>query len=147
MKGDSIFDAFYAELLPFYISPAQQTINRDAICAVLRRVGPSIFITHSFGSSLGLLAADGCPYLVIGHVSYEGDQSPFASYSSVLGKFPPIPARPYGVADIPLVYDPPVTDANQLIKVNTGKLEQKDGLTSKYPCIVQANNSTSRPRK
>lgn len=147
MKGDPAFDAFYAEVLPLYVSPAQQTINRDAICAVLRRAGPSIFITHSFGSSLGLLAADGCPDLVKGHVSYEGDQSPFASYSSVLGKYPPIPARPYGLADIPLVYNPPVTDPSQLVKVDTGKLEQKDGLTSRYPCILQANNSTSRPRK
>lgn len=147
VKGDPAFDAFYASFLPFYITPAQQTINRNAICAVLRQGGPSIFITHSFGSSLGLLAADGCPSLVKGHVSYEGDQSPFASYSGAFGKFPPLPARPYGVAEIPLVYDPPVTDPNQLIKVNTGKLEQKDGLISKYPCIVQANNSTSRPRK
>ena len=147
VKGDPAFDAFYATIIPLSISFAQQTINRDAICAVLRRAGPSIFITHSLGSSLGLLAADGCPDLVKGHVAYEGDQSPFASYSSAQGKYPPPPARPYGVAEIPLVYDPPVTDPAQLIRVDTGKLEQKDGLTSRYPCIAQANNSTSRPRK
>lgn len=148
MKGDPSFDAFYAEFLPLYISPAQQTINRDSICAVLRRAGPSIFVTHSFGSSLGLLAADGCPDLVKGHVSYEGDQSPFVSYSSALGEFRPFRGRrPYGVAEIPLVYDPPVTDPSQLVQVDTGKLERKDGLLFRYPCIAQANNSTSRPRK
>lgn len=46
------------------------------------------------------------------------------------------------------MYDPPVTNPNQqLIQVNTSKLEQKDGLTSQYPCIAQANNSTVRHRK
>lgn len=147
LKGDPAFDTFYAEFLPLSISITRDAINRDAICAVLKRTGPSVFITHSYGSSLGLLGADACPELVKGHVSYEGDQSPFGSYSSNLGKFPPNPTRPYGVAEIPLAYDPPVTDPSQLIKVNTGKDERKDGLLSRSRCIAQANNSTSKPRK
>lgn len=147
MRGDPAFDAFYAEFLPLYVAPTQQSINRDSICAVLRRAGPSIFITHSFGTSLGLLAADACPDLVKGHVSYEGDQAPFANYGGTPGKFQPFPVRPYGISDIPVTYAPPITDPSQLNKVDTGKLELIDGKLAKFPCIAQADNSTSRPRK
>lgn len=147
MKGDAVFDTFYAGSLPLAFSPAQQTINRDAICAVLERAGPSIFITHSFGSTVGLSAADRCPDLVKGHVLYEGDQSPFLSYSGSLGTFQPVFVRPYGVSEIPLVYEPPITDPSQLIRVDVGTLERTDGLLSRFPCVLQANNATSRPRK
>lgn len=147
MRGDPAFDAFYAESLPFVVSPAQQVVNRDSICAVLRRAGPSIFVTHSFGTSLGLLAADACPDLVKGHVLYEGDQAPFQSGGFQLGKFQSTPVRSYGIADIPVVYDPPITDPSQLQKVDTGKLELQDGKLFRYPCKAQADNPTSRPRR
>lgn len=115
---------------------------------MLERAGPSIFISHSTGTSIGLLAADGCPDLVKGHVSLEGDQSPFGSYDGgVSGSTTPIPARQYGIANIPITYDPPVTNPSQLIKVQTGKLGFTDGLLSRYPCTLQADTERSRPRK
>lgn len=149
MRGDPAFDAFFAETLPVSVSPTQQAITRDSICAVLKRAGPSIFVSHSFGTSVGLIGADACPELVKGHVTYEGDQPPFGVYNiGVLGELKPIPGRrPYGIADIPVAYDPPISDPSQLNKVETGKLELIDGKLARYPCFAQANNATSRPRK
>lgn len=148
LRGDAAFDAFYAQFLPLSLTPTQQSIYRDSICAVLQRVGPSIFVSHSLGTSTGLLGADACPDLVRGHVTYEGDQTPFGSYSGgVVGQRQPIPRRPYGIADIPVTYDPPVTDPDQLTRVATGKLEWIDGKLAKYPCVEQANNATTSPRR
>ena len=115
---------------------------------MLRRAGPSIFVTHSFGTLLGLTGTDECPDLVKGHVAYEGDQQPFQTVGGEdLAKFTLIPSRPYGLSDTPLAYDPPITDPSQLKKVDTVKAEFKDGKVSKYPCKAQEDSPTSRPRK
>lgn len=148
LRGDPAFDAFYSQFLPLSFSATQQNITRNAVCALLALTGPALFITHSVGTSTGLLAADACPDLVKGHVTYEGDQTPFAGYNGgVLGILTPVPVRAYGIADIPLTYDPPVTDPSQLVKVETGELELRDGLLAKYPCFEQADTEASRPRK
>lgn len=148
LRGDPSFDAFYSDFLPLAYSNADEYIWRSSICAVLKRAGPSIFISHSFGTLVGLLGADGCPDLVKGHVSMEGDQTPFGNYDGgVFGSTTIIPSRAFGIADIPITYDPPVTDPGQLTKVESGKLQFTDGLLSKYPCMLQADSATSRPRK
>lgn len=145
MKGDPSFDAFYSEFLPIAVD---ENILRSSICAVLKQVGPSIFISHSYGSLVGLLGADGCPDLVMGHVSVEGDQTPFGNYDrGTNGSTTPLPSRAFGIADVPVTYDPPVTNPEQLIKVDIGKLQFTDGLLSEYPCKIQADSPTSRPRK
>lgn len=148
MRGDPSFDAFYSELLPLAFSPDEELIFRSSICAVLQRAGPSIFISHSIGTSVGLLGADGCPDLVKGHVVVEGDQTPFGNYDGgANGSTTPIPFRAFGISDIPITYSPPVTDPDQLNKVESGKLEFTDGLLSKYPCMLQADTAKSKPRQ
>lgn len=144
--GDPVFDAFFARYLPLSFSDKQQTIMRDSSCALLGMIGPSILISHSLGSSSAFLASDGCPGYVKGHVSVEGDASPFASYGGgALGANTSVPTRQYGLTTIPVAYDPPVTNASDLVQAQTGKLEYTDGLVSKFPCIAQAN--TPPPRK
>lgn len=124
----------------------QQNVTRTSTCAILAKIGPAIFITHSTGGGVGFLAADGCPHLVKGHVAIEGDQSPFENYDlGVLGATTPIFSRPYGIADVPLKYDPPLADPSQFVKVQTGSLQFTEGLLSSYPCTIQA--ATPPPRQ
>lgn len=98
---------------------------------------------------MGLLGADACPDLVKGHVTAEGDQTPFANYDILVlgGSKTPTPSRPWGIADIPITYDPPVTNPSQLVRNQIGKIEFTKGLLSKYSCIIQADDATHKPRK
>ncbi|KAK3176267.1 hypothetical protein OEA41_007590 [Lepraria neglecta] len=138
LKGDPAFDDFYARLLPLQFNARQENITRTSTCALLQIIGPAFFISHSIGGSAAFLATDGCPTLVKGHVAVEADQAPFTSYdTSVVGANMSSPARAYGIADVPLTYDPPVTDPSQLVQKMTGQLQYKDGLLFRYPCIKQ----------
>src|SRR5580658_6069916 len=59
MAGDPVFDQFYASQVPF-VQKAEvtQTLNRDALTALIDKLGPVILMTHSQAGSYGLLAAD-----------------------------------------------------------------------------------------
>ena len=143
--GDPTFDAFFARYLPLSFSANQQNIMRNSSCALLGLIGPSILISHSLGSSSAFLATDGCPDFVKGHVSVEGDASPFASYDGgAIGANKSVPTRSYGLANVPLAYDPPVTNSSQLIQVQNGTTEYTDGLLSKFSCITQATSPPPR---
>ena len=143
--GDPAFDDFYARFLPLAFSPRQENITRTSTCALLSTIGPSFLIAHSIGGSAAFLATDGCPTLVKGHVSVEGDTSPFTSYDAgVFGVNTSSPTRAWGLADVPIAYDPPVTDPSQLVTTTTGKLKYTDGLLSQYPCIEQATSPPPR---
>lgn len=104
-----------------------------------------MLISHSAGSGAGFLATDACPHLVKGHVSAEGDQSPFGNYDAGVEGIPtPVPMRAYGIADVTLNYSPPLSDPSQFVKVQTGSLQYTDGLISQYPCTIQANSPPPR---
>src|SRR5260370_13887400 len=46
--GDSVFDQFYASQMPSIQDfTLQQILNRDAILALLEKIGPAIVLTHS----------------------------------------------------------------------------------------------------
>src|SRR5262249_55885090 len=46
--NDRIFDAFYATQFPSLTNyPKQQALNRDAIVALLDRIGPAVLLVHS----------------------------------------------------------------------------------------------------
>ncbi|KAG8530173.1 uncharacterized protein KY384_005656 [Bacidia gigantensis] len=138
-KGDPIFDAFYATLLPLTISTIQQTYSQSATCALLRTIGhPSILITHSAGGSVAFLATDACPDLVAGHVALEADQTPFTNFDNgTFGAREGLPTRPYGISLIPLNYSPPIKSPDDLKRQVVGTLEETEGRISKYPCIQQ----------
>jgi pimeloyl-ACP methyl ester carboxylesterase len=59
-------------------------------------------MVHSAGGPFGYLVANERPQLVKGIVNVEGGGAPFSG------------ATPWGLTDIPLAYDPPVTDPAQL---------------------------------
>jgi pimeloyl-ACP methyl ester carboxylesterase len=54
VPGDPIFDQFYASQVPSIQNfTLQQELNRDAILALLEKIGPSILLTHSQSGAFG----------------------------------------------------------------------------------------------
>jgi pimeloyl-ACP methyl ester carboxylesterase len=109
-KGDPIFDAFYATQVETVVSNEEtQQRNQDAGAALLDKIGPAIVLTHSQSGPFGWLIADVRPNLVKAIVAVEPSGPPFEATIIGTGK-----ARAWGVADIPMGYDPPIKDASEL---------------------------------
>jgi pimeloyl-ACP methyl ester carboxylesterase len=127
--GDPAFDAFYATQVPYLADNAQtQRLNQHAAAALLDRIGPAIILTHSQSGPFGWLIADARPKLVKAVVAVEPAGPPFQN--TVFGTEK---ARAWGVADIPLTYDPPVNDPAEL---KTEQQAQPDG-PDLVPCWQQ----------
>ena len=110
------------------------------MCDLLKITGQAVFIAHAIGSAYAIQAADACPELVAAHVSLEGDQTPFAVYDrGAQGVNTTVPYRPYGVSNIPLVFDPLVDDPAQIRKEIVGQTSYTDGLLSNFSCILQGS--------
>lgn len=69
---------------------------------LLALTGPAILLTHSQSGPFGWLLADACPELVKAVVALEPSGPPFSRNLET-----PV-ARNFGIADLPLHYDPPV---------------------------------------
>lgn len=69
---------------------------------LLNRIGPAVISVHSAGGPFSWLVANERPHLVKGIVNLEGAGAPFS------------PQTPWGLTDIPLAFDPPVSDAKEL---------------------------------
>ncbi|KAL8836989.1 MAG: hypothetical protein Q9176_005990 [Flavoplaca citrina] len=137
---DPTFNNFYARFRPTSIGPKVETIMRSALCDLIRTYvsGQAIFIAHAIGSAYAIQASDACPELVAAHISLEGDQSPFQSYIRASeGIKDPIPYRPYGVSNIPLTFETPITNPDQMKKMSVGETIYTDGLLSNFSCILQ----------
>lgn len=84
------------------------------MCDLLARIGSSFLVTHAYGTFFPFLIADRCPDSVQGIFSMDADPSPFRDINGN-------PAKPYGLSDIPLTYNPPVNDpATDLPQVKVG---------------------------
>jgi pimeloyl-ACP methyl ester carboxylesterase len=85
-----------------YLPPVrQQEMIKDAGIALLDRTGPAVILTHSMAGPYGWILADQRPDLVKGIAAVEPSGPPFAGVSISKGK-----QRLYGIADIPLHYEP-----------------------------------------
>ena len=69
---------------------------------LLDKIGPAIIQVHSAGGPFGFLVANERPNLVKAVVSVEGGGAPFT------------PQTPWGLTDVPLVFDPPASDPSEL---------------------------------
>ena len=85
-------------------------------------------------------------------MAVEASQSPFRAYEAgTSGAREGTPRRPWGIADVPVAYDPPLSSPSDLIQVPNGTLELRfpngdlapsdttdpTALISKYPCVQQ----------
>lgn len=106
-KGDPVFDQFYASQVEYVGSNTDtQSAMKAAGVALLDRIGPAVLVTHSQAGPFGWLIADARPNLVKAVVAIEPQGPPIQSGNRKTAA--------WGVADIPITYEPLVTQAAEL---------------------------------
>ena len=118
-RGDPVFDQFYASQVPSIQNfTLQQTLNRDAILALLDKIGPAILLTHSQSGAFGWPVADAAPGMVKAIVAVEPNGPPFFDVENVAApewfRDAAAQARPWGITAAPLTYAPPAATASDL---------------------------------
>jgi pimeloyl-ACP methyl ester carboxylesterase len=137
-RGDPVFDAFYATQVESLTDEVEtQTLVQAAGAALLDRIGPAILLTHSQAGTFGWLLADARPQLVKGILAIEPAGPPFQN-----AVFDEDKARAWGLTDIPLTYDPPLTRARDL-KIVRQPTADAPGLAR---CALQADPARTLPR-
>lgn len=123
-KGDPLFDAFYASQVPYVADTANsQRLFQAAGVALLDKIGEAILITHSQSGPYGWLLADVRPQRVKAVVAIEPQGPPVVNMSmqSAIKGDSPVQERPqkrrWGIADIPLTYEPVLRDDEELAVV------------------------------
>ena len=144
--GDPIFDQFYASQMPSIADfTLQQALNRDAIVALLEKIGPAILLTHSQSGAFGWPVADARPDLVKAIVAAEPNGPPFFDVTNVAapewfrdgGK-----ARPWGITADRLSYAPAAASASELAMVK----QEKADAPELAACWLQAAPARQLPR-
>jgi len=117
--GDASFDVFMASRLPVVSDFAlQQGLNRDAIIALLIKIGPAILLTHSQAGAFRWPVADARPDLVKAIVAVEPSGPPFYDVQDVGApewfRYGATLVRPWGITADALTYSPSVASASDL---------------------------------
>jgi pimeloyl-ACP methyl ester carboxylesterase len=125
--GDPLVDQFQAG----QNSPPEDNLMAHKLWAsrgaeLLDRIGPAIMVVHSAAGPFGWLVANERPNLVKAIVNVEGGGAPFGI------------ATPWGLTDLPLAYDPPVTVPAEL---KTGPAHQLKNLRHIPIAYVTAESS------
>ena len=103
LVGDQMLD----QLLAQQNAPPEDNVMAHGLWArggaeLLDKIGPSIVLVHSAGGPFSWVVANERPKLVKAIVNVEGYGSPFEAGAA------------WGLTDVPLAYDPPVSDPKQL---------------------------------
>jgi pimeloyl-ACP methyl ester carboxylesterase len=130
-SGDPTFDQFYASQLPSIQDfTLQQKLNRDAILALLEKIGPSIVMTHSQSGAFGWPVADARPDLVKAILAVEPSGPPFFNVDNLGApewfRDAEENQRPWGITADPLTYSPPAASASELAMVRQEKPDGPD---------------------
>src|SRR5258705_2346009 len=116
--GDPNFDQFFASQVPFVQKPEViQALNRDALAALIDKLGPVILMTHSQSGAYGWEAVDQRPNMVKALIQAEPSAPPVHDV-----EFLGAPewfrdgarTRTWGLTAIPITYAPPAKDASEL---------------------------------
>jgi len=95
----------------------QQFLNRDALVALLEKIGPSILMVHSQAGAFGWPVADVRPDLVKAILAIEPNGPPFYSVEFVGAPTwfkQGASGLDYGITSVPLTYAPPLKSAADL---------------------------------
>ncbi len=128
--GDPSFDQFYASQFPSLADfPMQQALNSDAAAALLDRIGPAVLLVHSQSGAFAWPTVDKRPGRVKAIIAVEPNGPPahdvdFKGEPEWFADNPRLKA--YGLGDVPLAYDPPVSDQVPITFVREDKPEQPD---------------------
>jgi pimeloyl-ACP methyl ester carboxylesterase len=128
--GDPAFDQFYASQFPSLASfPKQQELNRDALVALLDKIGPAILLTHSQSGAFNWPVADARPRLIKALVAVEPSGPPVHDIENTGAPdwFKDAErTKISGLADVPLAYDPPLTGDAKLEFVRQDQADRPD---------------------
>ena len=144
---DPVFLAFYNTQFPSISDyTKQQELNRDALVALLDKIGPSILMTHSQSGAFGWPVADMRPELVKAIVALEPNGPPVHKIEDghpMPEFYRDDPAeKPYGLTSVPLTYEPPVTRDHPL---RFERQASPDG-PELVRCWMQASPAAKLPR-
>jgi pimeloyl-ACP methyl ester carboxylesterase len=107
----------------------QQYLNRDALLALLEKIGPSILLVHSQAGAFGWPVADARPDLVKALLAIEPNGPPGRNLDFVgapdFFKEGAL-ALTFGITSVPITYAPAVSDANELSFVKEDKPDGAD---------------------
>jgi len=147
VAGNPTFDQFYASQVESIASAVKtEELMFPADTALLEKIGPAIVLTHSQSGVFGFKLADSRPDLVKAHVAVEPNGPPFYDIDFKGGsdwfKDSDKVARAWGVARIPLAYDPPAAAASEL---NLVRQEQADG-PQLVRCWLQKDPARQLPK-
>ena len=102
----------------------QQELNRDALVALVDKIGPSIILGHSQAGAFLWPVADARPDKIKAILGIEPNGPPVRAVDFIgapdwfqYGKV----SLAYGIADVPLTYTPPVREASELKFVQQDK--------------------------
>ena len=102
----------------------QQELNRDALVALVDKIGPSILLAHSQAGAFLWPVADARPNAIKAILAIEPNGPPVRAVDFTGApdwfKYGEV-ALAYGVTDVPLTYAPPVKDASELKFVQQDK--------------------------
>jgi pimeloyl-ACP methyl ester carboxylesterase len=119
--GDPNFDQVAAEMHPDWAdSVKHETFNRDAIVALLDKIGPAILEPHSQSGVYAFAATEQRPKLVKAILAIEAASSPFHSFLEVGPPdwFKDGSTKPWGLTRAtPLTYAPPVMDPEKDLSI------------------------------
>jgi len=122
----------------------QQFLNRDALVALLDKIGPSILLVHSQAGAFAWPVADARPDLVKAIIGVEPNGPPVHSVELIGApdwfKEGPV-SLPYGISGVPLSYAPAVNNQSDLSFVKEGKADAPDLVT----CWKQAEPARQLP--
>jgi pimeloyl-ACP methyl ester carboxylesterase len=107
----------------------QQPLNRDALIALMEKIGPSILLTHSQAGAFTWPVADARPDLVKAILAIEPNGPPFYQVEFIGApdwfKQGPL-ALPYGISILPLTYAPAVSTPSDLQIAQQDKADGPD---------------------
>jgi pimeloyl-ACP methyl ester carboxylesterase len=149
--GDAAFDQFYASQFPSLVDfPLQQALNRDATVALLDRIGPAVVLIHSQSGAFVWPIADTRPNLVKAIVAVEPNGPPAhdIEFKGAPDWFADAAhTKASGLVDVPLTYDPPVTEASPLKFVREDQPEKPDFVRCWAQQEPARKSSTCRARR
>ncbi|KAJ7367883.1 alpha beta-hydrolase [Mycena albidolilacea] len=116
--GDPVSDQFYASTVPSLDSQDEEAVKIKNAGSQWHCGSPVILLTHSQGGQFGWILTDSRPKQGKAIVALEPTGPPFIN-----AVFPPfIPARLYGLTDIPITYDSPITSASDITTAVVGEI-------------------------
>jgi pimeloyl-ACP methyl ester carboxylesterase len=137
-SGDPVISNFASSFVPYTTNTtALELAMRSSGCALLRVIGPSYLIAHSMGGVANIMLSNDCPESVRGSINLEASTTPFIWYTEGVGT---IPSRPWGLANTPLRYEPPISSPSELVTEVVG-----NATTSRRQCVRQIEPARTLP--